>query len=558
MQMLCAPLLAVGVWAGAQGLSSASSSPLLLPDQRLTVPAAETTVFIRVNVIPMDRERILWRRAVVVANGVVVQLGSVDSVAVPKGARIIDAGDSLFLMPGLADMHVHLRYESDLPLLLANGITTVRNMRGTPWHLELRRRIASGALLGPRIVTAGPIFYGYRGAGANPAEARALVDSQSAAGYDFVKVYDRLPQSSYAAVVQEARAAGLPVAGHVPGGGASGTGVAQALQYRQASIEHAEQFVYHYFGDDLDRTRIALLAKEVRAAGSAVTPTLVTISALIGQWEQHDSVLGRSTMRYVEPETYAWWKGDRGHSSALNRTMLPFLEAVVRGFRDAGVPIMAGTDFYLFGVVAGFSLHDELGALVQAGLTPFEALTAATRTPAEFLGDSAHSGTVAIGKSADLLLLSANPLLDIRNSTRIAGVMTRGRWLPRSELTQLVDSLARRFAPEQRLVDEWLTQGSDAPSLKLGTSLPTVSDATIAQVVQDLTRDKRNRDAISVASLGTRAHAQSANAWLTLSDAYLANADTTDARLAIAHVLTIDPRNAKALEMRGSLGRLPK
>src|SRR4030095_6639255 len=277
---------------------------------------------------------------------------------------------------------VHLRYESDLRLLLANGVMTVRNMGGAPFHLELRRRIADGTLLGPRIVTAGPVLRGQADNGGTPANARAMVEAQFTAEYDFIKPYDGLPKDSYEAAVAAAAEHHMLVAGHVP----TEVGVLGVLRSHQASIEHSEQIVYHYFGHDLDPTRLPEIARAIADARTYVTPTLMTIRQLALQWEKPESVLAWPEIKYVDPETYAWWHTDRGHDSTANRKMEPCLQQMVRSFFDAGVRLLAGTDYYLFGLTPGFGLHRELQALVEAGLTPYQALETATRNPAEFLG----------------------------------------------------------------------------------------------------------------------------------------------------------------------------
>jgi hypothetical protein len=265
--------------------------------------ASAVIAFVNVNAVPMDREHVLTRRTIVITGQTITALGSVDSVVVPPDALRIDGENRLYVLPGLADMHVHLHADADLAILVSFGITTVRNMSGTPRDLDARNQIAAGAMVGPTIVTAGPIFYGSRGTGATPVEARALVDSQVAAGYDFIKVYDRLPRASYEAVVDEAAKRHVPVAGHVPG--AYGTGLLEALALHQASIEHAEQFIYHYFGDDLDPARIPAIAARVKKSGAAVTPTLSVITSLIAQWENPDSVLHGEATAYLDADTYA-------------------------------------------------------------------------------------------------------------------------------------------------------------------------------------------------------------------------------------------------------------
>src|SRR6185436_20764403 len=142
----------------------------------------------------------------IVTDGRIAAVAAMDAVRVPADATVIDGQGRLYVVPGLADMHVHLRYETALQLLLANGVTLVRNMGGEPFHLDLRKRVADGTLLGPRIVTAGPQLRGGPGNGATPDEARSVVEAQAAAGYDFIKPYDSLPKDSYQAAVAAAAA----------------------------------------------------------------------------------------------------------------------------------------------------------------------------------------------------------------------------------------------------------------------------------------------------------------------------------------------------------------
>jgi imidazolonepropionase-like amidohydrolase len=514
--------------------------------------SSDTVAFVKVNVIPMDREHLLWRRTVITASGKIIALGSVDSIAIPPGAKRIDGDNKLFLLPGLADMHVHLRYPSDLLLLLANGVTRVRNMRGAPFHLEWRRNVAAGTMLGPRIMTAGPVLWGNQNA-RTAAEARAEVDSEAAAGYDFIKVYDFLSKPAYDAIVDEAAAKHIRVAGHVP----SAVGVEGVLRAHQASIEHAEQYIYNYMGDDLDDARIPVIARATAAAHAYVTPTMSIIPNYIMMADAHDSVLTLPEIRYTDPETYAWWRTDVKASSAMNRMIESFQRKLVRGFRDAGVRMMAGTDFYLFGSVPGFGLHKELQEMQRAGLTPFEVLSTATRIPAEFAGDSAILGTVAVGKDADLLVLDANPLDDVANATHRVGVMLRGRWLPAAELQKMLDTLASRFAPEQRLVDAFMSRGrAGVASARAGARVDstTFQESTMSMVGSWLARRKRLEDALAVRQLVTDAYPRSADARVELGDSYAAIGDTTKAAEAYRAALAIEPGRRDATEKLGKIG----
>src|SRR4029453_11726309 len=233
------------------------------------------------------------------------------------------------------------------------------------------------------------------------------------------------------------------------------------------------------------------IARAIADAHTYVTPTLATIRQLELQWEDRDSVLARAEIKFVNPETYAWWRTDRGHDSSANRRMEPFLKEMVRVFRDHGVRLLAGTDYYLFGLTPGFGLHRELQALVEAGVTPYQALETATRNPAEFLGQMEEAGTVTVGKVANLLVLDANPLLDIRNTTHRAGVVLRGRWFPPKTLDGWLDSLAASSAAEDKLVDEALQPGGGARLATRHDTVPEFQRSTFALVADALLEAKR-------------------------------------------------------------------
>jgi imidazolonepropionase-like amidohydrolase len=534
------------------GLIGLATTSLLTPGIGISAEAAtaeggpKTTAFVNVAVAPMDRDRILTNQTVVVTGDRITAMGANETTKIPDGALRIQADNQYFLIPGLADMHVHLRYETDLSLLIANGVTLVRNMKGSPFHLKLRGEVASGARIGPRIVTCGAQLRGENTNARTPEEARALVAEQAAQGYDFIKVYDGLTKEAYAAIVSEAARRHLPVAGHVP----TAVGVEGALAARQASIEHAEQYVYHYFGDfasfDLDRAKIPIIASRTAAAGTFVTPTLGYIGDYVLEVENRDEVFRRAEMRFVEPETYAWWKTSERSSASLNRIINSFQKDLVKGFRDAGVKMLAGTDFYIFGSVPGFSLHRELHALVEAGLTPFQALSTATRNPAEFFQTTDTTGTVGVGKAADLVLVSGNPLDDIDNTRRIVGVMAKGNWMSRDDLDKMLNSMAGEFDREHRLVDDVLSHGPAGTIAEYHRSVrpgskPYFSESTMNLLGYYFLGHKRFDEAISLFTLVTEAYPRSAEAFDSLGDAYAAAGRTSDALESYERSVKLDP-----------------
>ena len=380
------------------------------------------------------------------------------SVTVPARAQVVE-GRGKYLMPGLADMHAHLIRVGDLLLYVARGVTTVRNMWGAPVHLAWRERIARGGLVGPTIVTAGPIVDGEDPTRdgslvvRNAEEAQEAIALHQSAGYDFVKIYSDLPLPAFEALVNAARSAGLPVAGHVP----RRVGLARAALGGQRSIEHLSAFSEAIQNDDspvlgkfdrasrarklefIDEAKIAPLIEQIRASGAWVCPTRVV-------WSVNDSPaalkqrLARPEMKYVGRFDVAIWQSELDRSPdqvAADARGNSFGDRILEALHRGHANLLVGTDTANPFVVPGYSVHEELALLVRAGLTPYEALSAATRRAAEFLGKN-DLGTIAVGKRADLLLLEGNPLVDVRETERIAGVMVHGRWLGQPALAAML------------------------------------------------------------------------------------------------------------------------
>jgi imidazolonepropionase-like amidohydrolase len=427
--------------------------------------AEAVTAFVQVAVIPMDRERVLEKWSVVVADGRIRELGPVSAVAIPRNATVID-GRGKYLMPGLADMHAHTWEEEDFPLLLANGVTTIRNMFGGRIHLGWKERIAAGELASPTIYTAGPIIDGnppiWPGAVvANASQARSTVAEQRAAGYDFLKVYSRLSRDAYDAVLQEGKAQGLSVSGHVP----DAVGLLVALRSGIHSIEHLSgyEFLARKEGRPgeeaswarLDEAQFAGIARETAQSGTWNCPTLVLFQHRVapGEAEYLRKLLARPEMRYVSPETVHSWHPENNYlrnstpaRAASSREKGDVMrKRLVRALHDAGARLLLGTDYGNPFVVPGFSVHLELRNFVDAGLSPFDAIRAGTSGAAEFMNAANEFGTVAAGRRADLILLEGNPLDDISNIDKRAGVMVRGRWYSQVELTSELEKLAQRF-----------------------------------------------------------------------------------------------------------------
>jgi cytosine/adenosine deaminase-related metal-dependent hydrolase len=418
-------------------------------------PPQETVVFRGVNVVPMDAERVLADHDVVVRTGRIRGVGPTGSIAVPRDARIVDARGR-YLLPGLMDMHVHLpadpRDEATmLELFVANGVTTVLNLRGAASHLALRERVAGGEVFGPAIFTSGPYISHAPFYSPPPEEAAAAVEDHRRAGYDVIKIHGDFSAEAYRQLSAAARRARIKVVGHAP----RNLGVGPVLAEKQHALAHVEEYIYaHYrFGrtdanvphdaDALTRD----IASRTRAAGVQVIANLTAYRGIARQAADVAPLLARPEMAFVPASMRRAWEPPRntyvrrfGGNPAPFERWYGVLEQLVVALDEAGVPLMTGTDTPIPCVIPGFSLHDELQDLVAAGLTPYRALRAATVTPARFL--TADAGTIEVGRAADLLLVDGNPLHDIRTVARPRGVMVRGRWLDRTQLDGRLDSVA--------------------------------------------------------------------------------------------------------------------
>ena len=435
-----------------------------------TSTAPQTVAFVNVNVVPFDRERILEGQTVVVRDGRIAEIGPTNKTKVPVGAREID-GRGKFLMPGLADMHVHLfpgsgqndLAQQQLQLFLANGVTTVRNMIGKPEHLLLREKVAKREVLGPTIYTAGPPLLGNNVS--TPEVAERVVTEQKNAGYDLLKVHEGLTPETYAAIAATAKRVGIPFAGHVT----ATVGLKRALEAQQTSIEHLDGYLQAMVADNspvpptpsqvvlgpvlehIDESKIPALAAATRKAGVWNDPT-ITLFKLVVSDTTPEEYLKWPEMQYVPAkmrEGFAKQKQSTlGEPVPLSERQryLELRNKMLVALRAAGAKLLIGPDSPQFFLVPGFATHRELQSFVEAGLTPYEALEAATRNPAEYFAQvfktARDFGTVEAGMRADLLLLDANPLQSVANLSKRQGVMVRGRWLPETELRQMLDNIA--------------------------------------------------------------------------------------------------------------------
>jgi imidazolonepropionase-like amidohydrolase len=449
-----------------------------------------------VTVIDMTGAAPRADQTVVIQKDRIVNIGDSNTVVIPRGAQILDARGK-FLIPGLTDMHIHLTAAGEpdgsrkfmLPLLLANGITSVRDMGGYLESLNpLREEIAEGNRLGPRIVTPGPYLDGSPPSFqpslvvTNAVEASEDVHELVALGVDFIKVQSILSRDAYFAIAQAAQREHIIFVGHVP----DRVTAAEAADAGQHSIEHLTNVLRGCSHDEpkLIREQFFITAtqqspRQSRARESRWLNRLLhdyspeKAAALFAKFKEKDvwqtptlvllkndafpalenAAISDARAKFIPSRTLDTWKKSRTdqmktvspQDSELHAQLLRKSMDLVAQMQKTGVKILAGTDSPAPYVFPGSSLHDELQLLVESGLTPLEALQSATKSPAEFLHTTKDFGTVEKGKYADIVILDANPLEDIRNTRKIRAVILRGKLLDRPALDDLLDSV-RSFA----------------------------------------------------------------------------------------------------------------
>ncbi len=439
---------------------------VLVPGQISAKEQINEIAFTHVNVIPMNKDTVLRDMTVLISDGKIKAVGRFGKISIPSGAQKIDARGK-YLLPGLGDMHTHFSGNEPidrtlLNLHLINGVTTVLSLGGSPEILRLREAISSGRINGPNFYTAGPAADDAtltREAGVR------LVDEHKRLGYDVVKTYNRLSLEGYRGIMLRAKQINLPVVGHV----VRAVGLEGTLGSGQHGIVHLEEYLYTYTpfrisnttqipSDVLKPESIPYLAQATAEAGVWVTPTLVTFEWVLAQTENSEEAISREEARYIPEGLFQGMWDPKVNKLGRPREQLPNVQAamefqrqMVKPFYNAGVKLLLGTDAPIPAVVPGFGAHEELLNLVEAGLTPYQALETATINPSRYLGREKEFGTVEAGKRADLILLEASPLDDIKNTRKLAGVMIRGKWFSKSELAQMLSNIPLRdIKPAQK------------------------------------------------------------------------------------------------------------
>ena len=461
-------------------LLSVLSAAVLSVPSAIRVSAQDAPIAItHVTVLPMDGERTLENQTVIVQGGRIRAVGPALRTTIPVGATQVD-GRGKFLIPGLAEMHAHVppgnptdeQLADIMFLYVANGVTTIRGMLGAPYQIALKEKLASGAMLGPRFFPAAPSLNG--NSAPTPAAGVALVRAARETGYDLMKIHPGVSRETWDAATAEMRRIGMTFGGHVP----MAVGVVHAIRSGIATIDHVDGYleasvrdsaIYSAPGttlgaiiDAIDTAKFAGLARLARERNVWNVPTMYL-------WENFyndrtpEALATLPEMAYVSAQQVtAWVNQKRGRvpsdaaqemTPARRARYLAFRRQMLKALADEGAPLLMGTDSPQMFNVPGYALHRELQVVRASGLSTYQILESGTRNVGRYVGESLKQdgafGTVAVGQWADLVLLDANPLVDLENLTRRSGVMVRGRWVSAAEIAAGLERIRTKHAAQR-------------------------------------------------------------------------------------------------------------
>lgn len=428
--------------------------------------SAQTLVIHDVSILSMESDQVLQNHSVIVENEMILWVGPSKEAEIPANAQVVSG--NYYVMPGLTEMHAHIPQPEQgeqamrdaLILYLSQGITTIRGMLGHPAHLELREQAAAGEIDSPRIFTSGPSFSG--ASVESTSQARQMVREQAEAGYDLLKFHPGLSVPEFRAITDEANRLGIEFSGHI----SHDVGLERSLQAGQGTIDHLDRYMEFlagnpedredpniiFFGYDLaydvEEGRIDEAARLTADAGVWNVPTHTLLHNVFNPDLSVEMMRNWPGMEYVSDATLNSWSGyvqnlrdGDAYNADKARRFLEVRDELLLALHQAGAGIMLGADAPQIFNPPGFAAHRELNLIINAGLTPFEALKTGTVSVAEYLNETGKSGIIAEGARADLIILSANPLEKIPFQNAIEGVIARGKHYDRDLLDEMLQGI---------------------------------------------------------------------------------------------------------------------
>jgi hypothetical protein len=417
------------------------SSFTFLPDPN----ESKAVVIKNVTLIPMDKEEVIENQMVLISDGQIKAIGQ--KLKIPKGSTIID-GKGKYLMPGMADMHCHMPGQEGEPydlneflfLNLSRGVTTVRSMRGNPEHLKIREKIMKGELQGPNLYLSSPVITWDKSFDLQ--KAKVLIPQYKKEGYDFIKYLTGVSPELYDSISVICKKEGIKLAGHAPPSGLKG-----AIKAQQSSIEHISAFINAYREDSIG---FPDLIREMAQKKLFNCPDVYWYYVYFNQLNL-DHLKKKEGLQYVPSDFFVNWNEQLQieepgfmDNHEINKKYIGTYLKNLKLMNDSGVPLLVsgGDGAY---IVPGFSMLEELRIFVDAGLTPYQALKAATSNAADYFGEKDQWGVLKPKTRADIVLLSENPLENIENMKKIEGVMVRGKWISKSEIDQRLKEIEEKY-----------------------------------------------------------------------------------------------------------------
>ena len=408
--------------------------------------AQDSYLINNIHIVPMHQDTVLRNHTIWIHENQIKQIAPSIKVG---NLRVID-GQGKYLMPGLIDMHVHLLDRIDLGLYLANGVTTIRNMMGLPWHLKIRKKLQKGKLLGPTLWTASPMLQGEKGHASHQVninsvnKARRKVAKYYKKGYDFIKTYNGIPKKYFDAIIDEAKMYEIPIAAHP----SFEVNYEYHFQKGIGSIEHTEDIVQQVFQYKLDTNGLSNIIQAYAKSGIPHCPTL-SVYYRINEvlHEKNNELLRADYFQYANSFTkkadkgsmYDRWKTSLKKDSTLRDRIRKQHELhllIINKLYLGGVRLICGTDAGVLFNPAGFSIHDELAFYTQAGLSNYEALKTATFHPSKAFQLLKEVGSIQEGKTANFIISHQNPLENMKTLRNPYAVIMKGRWLNHVTLEQ--------------------------------------------------------------------------------------------------------------------------
>jgi imidazolonepropionase-like amidohydrolase len=409
--------------------------------------------FINVNVLTMEDSIPKMSQTVLIKNGKIIKIGTSKNVPIPDHAKIIDGEHKKFLIPGLTDAHVHLHHSGAKEWIRAfinSGVTTVFNLGGRPKILKLREDIENLKIVGPDIYTTGISGVvkklkskGFRKVSLDKIEKRLLEDKKK--GYDMIKIYGQMTIEQYEHIMKVAKREGVHATGHIP----RNLSADDALRVGQKSFAHTEEFIYTQF-QKLDEKEVIDFAKKAAEHKIWLIPNIVAYKKIEQTWgKPHvmDSIVRLPETKRLHPKIIDLYKRDWYGSKDFEsrwyiEKVFKFHTPIVKYFHKAGVKILTGTDTAFPLAPPGESLIEEIDNLVKIGLSPYEALKAATSNPGEyiklFIDKGSNFGKIKEGYTANLILLESNPLKNLNVLKTPEGVLLRGHWFNTEDLKEMI------------------------------------------------------------------------------------------------------------------------